>query len=160
MSWANPSPLVLHHGTVDLYVEAILSAISVTYGRQSTDFSNGFYTTTNYHQARAHARNMLHRLQPRGARRGVVLSYTIDRDAIASLRSLAFVRATDDFWHLVDWCRGGQPSHTAAGYYDVVCGPVARKPRHRTIHAGYDKVSFHTHDSVSVLGIPATSFIP
>jgi Protein of unknown function (DUF3990) len=81
---------MLHHGTVDIYVEPILNAIDVACGRRFTDFSHGFYTTTNYDQARAHARNMLHRLQQRGARRGAVLTYTVDRDAIAALRSLAF----------------------------------------------------------------------
>lgn len=150
---------MLHHGTIDMYVGPILNAIDVACGRHSTDFSNGFYTTTNYDQARAHARNMLHRLQQRGARRGAVLTYTVDRDAIAALRSLAFARATDDFWDLVDWCRGGQPCHTGGRYYDVVCGPVARKPRHRTVYASYDQVSFHTAHSITLLGTPVTSFI-
>jgi hypothetical protein len=86
MPWANPSPLVLHHGTVDLYVASILSAIDVTHGRLSTDFSKGFYTTTNYTQAHRHALTMLNRLRYRGALRGAVISYTVDCDAIASLR--------------------------------------------------------------------------
>jgi hypothetical protein len=160
MPWANPSPLALHHGTVDLHVASILTAIDVTHGRLSTDFSKGFYTTTNYAQAHRHALNMLTRLRSRGARRGVVLSYAVDRDAIANLRSLAFARATDDYWHLVDWCRDGKPSHRAAGYYDVVCGPVARNIQRRVIYEEYDQISFHTPESVTVLSNPNTSFVP
>lgn len=160
MAWANPSPLVLHHGTVDLHVASILTAIDVTHGRLSTDFSKGFYTTTNYIQAHRHTLIMLNRLRSRGAHRGVVLSYTVDCDAIASLCSLAFVRATDDYWHLVNWCREGKPSHHTAGYYDIVYGPVARNIQRRTIYEEYDQISFHTPVSVTVLRNPTTSFVP
>jgi hypothetical protein len=136
MTWANPSPVVLHHGTIDLYVPSILRAIDVTIGREATDFSTGFYTTTNLRQARAHARNLLYRKRSSGARRGVVLSFTVDRDAMAGLRFAAFVRATADFWELVDWCRGGNGSHHAAGYYDIVVAPVSRSeldPENETV---------------------------
>jgi hypothetical protein len=103
---------------------------------------------------------MLHRFRPLGARRGAVLNYTIDRDAVASLRSLTFVCATDDYWELVDWCRNGKSSHHARGYYDLVYGPVARDVERHVIYEEYDQVSFHTAVSVTILGTPTTSFVP
>jgi hypothetical protein len=159
MPWANPSPLVLHHGTVDLYVPSILRAINPAVGRHSTDFSTGFYTTTNVRQARAHARNLLHRKRSVGARRGVVLTFSVDRNAMAALQLTAFARPSHDFWELVDWCRAGNGSHHAGGFYDIVVGPVSRKPRRTGTHRGYDQVSFHTGSAVQILVNPKQQYL-
>jgi hypothetical protein len=159
MPWLNPSSLTLYHGTIDLHLASLSAGVNVSFGRVSTDFSLGFYTTTNLAQARAHARNMAHRLRPAGARRGAVLSYLVDRDALAGLSCLAFVKPNSDFWDLVDWCRAGNRSHHAGGYYDVVFGPVAQDVRLRTIHLGYDQVSFHAPNCVGLLVNVAGSYV-
>jgi len=159
MAWLNPSPLTLYHGTIDLCVASLNSGVSVTTGRVSTDFSLGFYTTTNFAQARAHARNMAYRMRPLGARRGAVMSYIVDRNALAGLNSLTFVEPNSDFWELVDWCRAGNRSHHAAGYYDVVYGPVAQDVRLRTVHIGYDQVSFHSSACAGLLANVSGSFV-
>ena len=89
-----------------------------------------------------------------GATQAIVAEFTVSRDAIASLTSMVFVLPTADFWDLVDWCRAYNPSHYAAGYYDVVYGPVSADYRNRTVHTGFDQVSFHNATNVSVLGVP------
>src|SRR3954451_5979473 len=152
MTWGNPSPLQLHHGTVDIHVPSLLAAIDVTYGRLIVDFSLGFYTTTNFRQARSHARNLLHRTKT--ARRAVVLTYTLSRDAAAGLSYMAFMLPTSDYWDLMDWCRAGNPSHHSAGYYDIVYGPVSSDRRRRTVYDRYDQISFHTMRAVALLGSP------
>jgi hypothetical protein len=129
-------------------------------GRISVDFSQGFYTTTNSTQAITHARNMLYRFRPRGARAAVIAMFNVDRHILSFLPSLSFVLPTMGFWDLIDWCRAGNRSHHAGGYYDVVSGPVVEDFRRRLIHPGYDQVSFHSPDTVSVLGTPQWSTVP
>lgn len=53
----------------------------------------------------------------------------IDRDAIAGLDHMAFVREdfapNSDYWQLVGHCRSGNDARAGTpgtGYYDVVCG--------------------------------------
>jgi hypothetical protein len=160
MTWANPSLLRLFHGTVDLHMGSIQQSVNVTVGRIIVDFWQGLYTTTNFVQAIAHARNILHRFRPCGARAAVVAIFTIDRHALSSLPSLSFVLPTSDFWDLIDWCRAGNRTHHAGGYYDVVSGSVVEDFRRRLIHSGYDQVSFHNPGTVSVLGAPQWSIVP
>jgi hypothetical protein len=152
MTWRNPSPLQLHHGTVDIHVPSILASIDVNRGRLSIDFSQGFYTTTNFRQARAHARNLLHRTK--AAQYAVVLTYTLNRDHAAGLTSIAFTLPDVDYWDLVDWCRAGHPSHHATAYYEVAYGPVSNDRRRRTVWDGYDQVSFHSARAATLLGLP------
>jgi len=159
MPWTNPSQLVLYHGTVDLYMASIAHGIDVTIGGISKDFSRGFYTTTYFAQAATHARTLRHRLHPKGARRAVVGVFTVTRDMISSLTSMAFVYPTNDFWDLIDWCRSNHPGHHAGGYYDVVYGPVTQDYRRRTVHDEYDQVSFHNAATVGVLGVPQWSIV-
>ncbi len=67
---------------------------------------------------------------------------------------MVFIHAAPDFWDLIDWCRAGNPSHHAGGYYDVVYGPVTEDWKNRTIYEGYDQVSFHNQNNIGILGSP------
>lgn len=121
--WVNP-PLFVYHGTDDLSVNAVGLAVGAqlplrvrrALGRTFTDFGQGFYTTTWDYQARQWANARVLRTLaplPAPARNAIVLRFELDRDWLASLESLVFVRPLLDFWNLVDDCRNGFPPSSA-----------------------------------------------
>jgi hypothetical protein len=90
--WSN-GPLTAYHGTDSLalapYGSLVLHnpvagfSISIARCRPNTDFGQGFYLTTNDHQARQWANARVRRMLSSrgGALRAVVLSFSIDRHA-------------------------------------------------------------------------------
>ena len=163
--WTN-QPLVVYHGsdTVALGLAApalyaVLHAFAVNLAACSanTDFGRGFYTTTSDHQARQWANNRVRLAGSTGnPTRGVVLSFAVSLYSLASLKSLCFVRATPDYYALVEDCRQGFPPHQrTAGNpaYDVVFGPVSLGAQRLVIH-DCDQISFHTAAAVAVLPSP------
>lgn len=163
--WKN-DPITLYHGTDDLAAKAITTAqppfshgIDINRCSRLTDFGQGFYTTTNLHQAKNWA-NVRYRLsiqkpgQPTPAR-AVVLKFDVDRDDLGSLHSMAFVveptQGGGDFWDFVRNCRHGRPHRPQARtFYDAVLGLVSLWPQTLTIK-DCDQVSFHTSHALSVL---------
>src|SRR5688572_3005770 len=130
MPWNN-TPLILYHGTDDVSARNIIrNGIALRYCKPLTDFGRGFYTTTNRHQAQNWAR--LRYLRIRGITPNsspVMLSFTVDRNQLASLNTLFFVTEglippTTDYWDLVQHCRQAPLNmHIYRGnqgyYYDV-----------------------------------------
>ena len=151
--WTNQR-LVLYHGTLDAQVSSILGGINLRAGRFNTDFGQGFYTTTVRRQALSWAWQLSQR-RPRT--QPVVISFDVDRDALAGLECLWFVRGSfdaDDFWSLIMHCRGGGTGHVRGGanrWYDIVIGPVAASWRQRLAIYDADQVSFHTTRAVNLL---------
>jgi Protein of unknown function (DUF3990) len=151
--WSNQD-MVLYHGTIDVFVPAILSKIEVSRGRPHTDFGPGFYTTTVFRQAHTWAEQLAATRSTGGA--AAVVEVTISRRNLAGLQSLAFVRgdfAAEDFWSFVHHCRGGAVDHGRAGpqpCYDIVYGPVAASWNQRLVLAEGDQISFHT-DAAEVI---------
>jgi hypothetical protein len=154
--WSN-GPLTVFHGTDSdalagygpLALHTALSGftISIARCRRKTDFGQGFYLTTYDHQARQWANVRVRKgYASRGVvSHGVVLSFTIDRDLLASADVLAFVVATPDYWDLVHDCRIGFTPHARPGAkraYDVVYGPVSLWRQELTIH-DCDQISIH-----------------
>src|SRR5262245_42577985 len=98
MPWNN-GPLTIYHGCDDVYANSILipnppwaHGVNLAVGRQSTDFGQVFYTTTNLHQAKNWANGRAKRLRHLVPRRiATVLSFTIDRDQLANRNILCFV---------------------------------------------------------------------
>src|SRR2546425_11629306 len=96
--WTN-QPLALFHGTLTVHVQGILQGVKITAGRRHTDFGQGFYTTTVERQARAWAWQLS--LRPVNQKRGaqgqpVVLQFDVDREKLARLNFLCFVRGSFD----------------------------------------------------------------
>jgi hypothetical protein len=152
--WTN-GPVRLYHGTVETHARAIVAAgVSVVRGRTGTDFGPGFYTTTLERQAKTWAYQLARR--NRGARAAVV-AVDVDREVLASLETLAFVRGdfdAEDYWSLVVHCRTGAIHHgrkRSSRLYDVVVGPVASFWQQRLLIQGVDQASFHTPAAESVL---------
>jgi len=173
----NNRDLVLYHGTDHLSVLGAAAAavgapaqrttiapsqgshvpfpVSLSLCRPMTDFGQGFYTTTRLHQARQWANSRVRRiLAPAGQQpQAIVLRFTLSRNRVASLDTLAFVRAMPDYWRLVTDCRNGFPPHQRGrpDEYDIVYGPVAL-PLQQLVIQDCDQISFHTHRALSVLG--------
>lgn len=169
MAWSN-GPVELFHGTdsgsLAAYGPLTSGAplprpfpISLRLCRPFTDFGQGFYTTTSLHQAKewANARARRATRSPRGsAAIAVVLAFTVDRDWLASLESLMFVRPIQDYWDFVTACRTGLAPHgraTLSGLYDVVYGPVTIWPQ-RLLILDCDQISFHTPGAIGALPTP------
>ena len=156
--WRNKD-LYVYHGTDANSVAAAAVAtgsvlpfvVNLALCRPRTDFGRGFYVTTNLHQAEQWANTRVISLPSRTVF-AVVLRFRVTRDSLASLESLAFVRATNDFWDLVTDCRiGFAPHQRSSGQpYDVVYGPVTLWPQ-RLIINDCDQISFHTQRAVTNL---------
>jgi Protein of unknown function (DUF3990) len=159
--WGNP-PLSVYHGTDN--VSAVVGRATAAGAqlpflpnlalcRPFTDFGQGFYTTTSEHQAKQWANMRVLRASGRQSF-AVVIRFELDRDWLASLDSLVFVRPIADFWRLVSDCRLGFPPHQRIpphpAPYDVVYGPVTIWPQTLVI-ADCDQISFHTQKAVAGL---------
>lgn len=151
-AWTNPQ-ISLYHGTIEAAVPSILAGIDVRQGRPHTDFGQGFYTTTWLQQAQLRA----WQLSVRRGSAAVVIQFDVDRDALAMLDTLWFIRGgfvVVDFWSLVHHCRSGRGNHARTvnnGWYDVVVGPLVASWKQRLIVADADQMSFHTARAASVL---------
>ena len=160
--WKN-RPLRVFHGTDSLSVpmtgsdvgDAASFAVDLALCRPFTDFGQGFYTTTRLHQAEQWANARVLKAPSRPGLFAIVLAFDLDRDWLAGLDALAFVRPSTDFWDLVEDCRNGFPPHQRLRppSYDVVNGPVTLWPQ-KLIIADCDQISFHTPRSVDGLGSP------
>jgi hypothetical protein len=154
--WSNQD-IVLYHGTVDAFVLPLTSGgVLSSTGKPGTDFGPGFYTTTVLTQAQMWA------FQLSASRSGTtpaVVEFTVGREALANLETLAFVRGdfqADNFWSLVHYCRKGATDHSRTpprSYYDVVYGPVAAFWNQRMLISGADQISFHTPAADAVLNL-------
>ena len=163
--WSNRD-IHLYHGTLGQYADhiiqyGVLAPSATPLVATDVDFGAGFYTTTLKRQAEAWAY-----VRVAGPPVGVppdpgVIEFTVSRDDLARLDCLWFVRGdfdAEDFWSLVFHCRGGgfahsRPTSTKSRWYDVIVGPMAAFWRQRVALQGYDQVSFHTGDAVSVLNL-------
>jgi Protein of unknown function (DUF3990) len=153
--WTN-APVRLYHGTSERHAETIVSdGVKVSVGQANTDFGPGFYTTTLERQARNWAYKFA---EGNPGETAAVVAMDVDRDALAWLHTLVFVRGdfyAEDFWSFVVHCRNGAQHHqrafTARALYDVVAGPVSSYWKQRAVIEGADQVSFHTGAAEMVL---------
>lgn len=161
--------LTVYHGTdvVSASLPNIVLGQPVNFGirlnlcRPGTDFGQGFYTTTSLHQARQWANSKVRRVRRRTHTSGIVLQFDLDRDRLAALESLVFVRAIPDFWDFVTHCRSGGAVHGRRGAttkYDVVYGPVTIWPSLLLI-LDCDQISFHTQRAAGILPPPTVAAI-
>lgn len=164
-TWSN-GPLAVYHGTLASHAASIQAlGVDPLKGRVGTDFGPGFYTTTVERQAKSWAW-LLAKQRAVGGRAGstgAVVRLEIDRDKLARLDSIAFIRGdydAEDFWSLVFHCRGGALGHArppAAPYYDVAYGPVAAPWTQRNAMHGRDQISFHSVACTPILVVTGVS---
>jgi hypothetical protein len=142
----------LYHGTLETHVDSVLGGIDLNVCRDLTDFGRGFYTTTNRLQAEQWATNLANRTGGVPA----VIRFTVERDGLAHLEGLFFIRgsaASIDYWSFVQYCKTvvGDHRRTYTGWYDIVAGPVVGSLKKQTVLPDADQVSFHTPRAVRVL---------
>lgn len=145
--------IVLYHGTLDAHVDSILQGVDLNRCKHLRDFGRGFYTTTKRTQAQRWA-NDLAAQTTRAA--PAVLEFTVERNDLAVLEILFFVRGTAvavDFWSFVQYCRSSATDHgrTPTTWYDLVVGPVMGSLRKQTVIPDGDQVSFHTPKATVIL---------
>lgn len=161
--WTN-QPIRLYHGTTEAHARQITEwGVQIANGRTRTDFGRGFYTTTYERQARAWAWDVTRR---RGEKPAVVYA-DVDRDALAGLDCLSFVRGdfeAHDYWSFVVHCRSGGTDHARSfegkRHYDVVSGPVTAVWGQGAVIAAFDQISFHTPAAEAVLNLSAWKVLP
>ena len=149
----------VYHGST-----VIVEKPNLTKGRKTTDFGKGFYTTTDYKQAKKWAILQKIRIQ---AEKAIVSVYEVpDNILVLDYMVLRFTGATKEWLEFVINNRRG---HETA-QYDLVMGPVANDQLYFTItlyekkaitanaaiemlktHILFDQLSFHTPESISLL---------
>lgn len=167
MTWSNGRLSLFHgtnshvFGTTPVLITTIAFNVDLARCRPNTDFGQGFYTTTSPHQATgwANVGTNYWRMRRRVPdARAIVLRFEVDRDQLADLDVLTFVRDTSDFYDFVAYCRAGEKPHgrlSGQGCYDVVFGPVTVGLQKQVIQNS-DQISFHTEQATSCLcRIPA-----
>lgn len=168
--WSNKD-LVAYHGTDSASLaastgfplpasgHALTFSISLALCRPYTDFGQGFYLTTSLHQAEQWANKRvatMHSSSSAPPTVATILQFSLSRDWLASLESLAFVLETADFWALVNDCRSRFPPHQRIGpsrEYDVVYGPISLWPQ-KLVIKDCDQISFHTPKATGTLPHP------
>ena len=151
-SW-NDQDIVLYHGTLDAHVSSILQGVDLNKCKHLRDFGRGFYTTTKRSQAERWANDLAD--QTAGSVPAVI-QFTVERNYLALLDALFFVRATADafdFWSFVQFCRSSATDHGRAHalWYDIVVGPVMGSLRKQSVIQDSDQISFHTAHATAVL---------
>lgn len=102
----------VYHGSLE-----IVTTPEIRQPNRTLDYGSGFYTTTDYNQAR----DWVHR-HDKNTQVGYVNVYEIDINAVRQANTLWFDRPTDEWIDFVDANRN-TPDFTHN--YDFVYGPVA-----------------------------------
>jgi hypothetical protein len=158
MPWGN-DPLVLYHGTVSAYVADIRRGIDIARCRLRSDSGQGFYTTRGLSQAVDFANQKFRKMRALYTQNAVnpdpisaaVIEFTIDRNVLGRLDTLAFVLPDSEWQEFVAHCRSGTGGHKGKGiYYQTVYGPIS-------IFTDewwkYEQLSFHSNPAAGVLSI-------
>ncbi len=130
---------------------SILHRVNLNRSRILLDFGRGFYTTTSRDQATDYEMALQTRFQQPTA----TIEFTVERNQLADVDCLFFVRAhqdAHDYWSFVDHCLTvGGHNRTHAAWYDIVVGPVVASRKKQTFVPRADQISFHTPNAVAVL---------
>lgn len=160
--WSNEA-ILLYHGTDDVSANSIIgNGIDLARSSGEADFGRGFYTTTGQDIAYSWA---WQRCLFRPCAQPAIVSFSVDRDALAELATLWFVRVqadSDDYWKFVVHCwRGGDHGRNSGGsWYDVVVGPMAATPvLLRSALPNTDQVSFHTETAIGLLNLSTPAIL-
>lgn len=160
MVWSN-SPAKVYHGTTRQDALSIVgSGPNPAFGRGAADFGQGFYVTSNLHQAQQWANQKVRSLP--GSHIAAVLTFDLDRDLVGAYGDhLAFVLPDGAFHDFVLFNRLGSSTHGRAARkpYDVVYGPVAAFPQSIT-YANCDQICFVAGGAaVGALGLPGPNIL-
>jgi len=157
MVWRN-DPLTLYHGTVGAHATDIeTNGIDIIKCRIRRDFGQGFYTTRREGQAIEFANHTYNKMAALFRRnRGIdptcaaVVQYTVDRNILGMLDTLAFVVPDQGWQDFVKNCRSSAYDHKGPGaFYQVVYGPVSTVTGETS--RWYEQLSFHSDAAIRTL---------
>lgn len=149
----------LYHGST-----VAVKRPNINRSRGTTDFGKGFYTTTNFAQAKKWA---ILKKKREASKKAIVSTFEVPDDILESgYKVLRFAGATKEWLEFVVRNRRGQETEK----YDLVMGPVANDQLYVTIrfyeqgvitanaaidmlktHKLFDQLSFHVPETVSLL---------
>lgn len=121
-------PTVVYHGTTSNWLESIKESISLKRGSKWADFGQGFYTTSNFDQARKWAekrRNSYNTFQLNSKTfvDAVVITYELDLEKINHLRGIIFDKQSEEWIKFI--YRNRSRKESFKHNYDYVFGSVA-----------------------------------
>lgn len=118
--------MILYHGS---YLE--ISKPDLKHSRPNVDFGLGFYTTPLYEQAV----KWCGKFKRRG-KKGIVSRYTLDDDALETLKVLRFDSYSEEWLDFILACRSGSDETE----YDIVVGGVANDKVFNTVELYFDRL--------------------
>ncbi len=162
MAWPR-SDFELWHGTDatsarDIFNNAVSSVNRQGRSHLYCDFGPGFYTTPDRFLAEQRAHNAA-RL-PRRDGVPMLVRFTVNLDAFASLKKLAFAsggKSNEMFWWFVHSCREGAAHHDQVHqrFFPAVIGPIVSSTgdvnKSRTVMPHAEQVSFHGNDGFAFI---------
>lgn len=90
----NHLPNVVYHGTISVHKDSILSGIDINKGYKSVDFGQGFYTASDFSQAKKIAYDRTNaynkKCKPSILAYPIVIEYKIDKSILSSLKGKLF----------------------------------------------------------------------
>lgn len=182
-------PNVLYHGTISIYKDSLISGIDVNKGYHSTDFGQGFYTTSNYEQAKSlsvdKAQIYNAHYPQKSCADPMIVKYILDKDHLKKFKGLIFDTPNDKWKEFVYNNRVGKDFlvsdyYNKNGKYHYVYGSVAdsqitdmtKEVRKSVIFYGdfidqlkplknceYNQLSFHSNEIVKALNIMSIEII-
>lgn len=105
--------MILYHGS-----NMIVDKPQIMKSDRFLDFGTGFYTTTNYNQARSFALKVVNR---KGSGKPIVNYYEFDDNSKLKMKSLIFDKPNEQWLDFVSNCRNGIDNSSN----DLIVGPVA-----------------------------------
>lgn len=182
-------PNVVYHGTVSIHKDSLISGIDINKGYHSTDFGQGFYTTSNYEQAKALSVDKANIYNTRYAQKEsanpMIINYNLDKALLKKFKGLIFDSPNDKWKEFIYNNRVGgdflvSEYYNKNGKYHYVYGCVAdskitdmtREVRSNIISYGdyidklkplknseYNQLSFHSNEIVKALSIISIEII-
>lgn len=93
-------PNIVYHGTISIHKNSLISGIDINKGYRSADFGQGFYTTSNYEQAKdiANGRANAYSMKKHIDVAPMIVSFYIDKDILNSYRGKIFDDIVNSKW--------------------------------------------------------------
>ena len=176
-------PDFVYHGTISVYRDSLLSGIDVKVGFKSADFGQGFYTTSNYEQAKRLANDRTRAYNKRHKNKSptqpMILKFKVNKIKLSEYKGLIFESPNDKWKEFIFNNRVGidfsvSKYYNKNGKYSFVYGCVADSNitemvgfvQRKQITYGdfvdklkalkqydYDQLSFHTPEVVNALDL-------
>ncbi len=114
--------MILYHGS-----NMIIENPKLLKNQRELDFGNGFYTTSDYVQAKKWAERMTHN---RGEGKATVSCYSVKEEELKKLKILKFEKANREW---LDFVTANWKGRSQTNEWDIVIGPVANDQTYRTL---------------------------